>query len=241
MINKKDSNPKDAIGCKKPPLSVLPMPVLFEVGAGMLEGACKYRRHNYRAVGVRASIYFDAAMRHLALWWEGEDIDQDSGLHHITKAIAGLIVLRDAQMRDMVNDDRPPRFDNDPGRVKWMQIMQERVDEVLAKYPEPLPPYTELGDESLEVPPVDGDAVKLIFDIRKTETETPTQVLSEIAVSDLRVGDIFTSKEGTFKVTNHFPRRNTIHAVERLDGGSYADEPWSFPRHYRVEFKGAGK
>jgi len=143
---KKDTNPKDAIGCKKPPLSTLPMPVLFELGAAMLEGACKYRRHNYRISGVRASIYYDAAMRHLAQWWEGEDIDLDSGVNHVTKAIASLLVLRDAMMNDKVTDDRPPKFDNDPGRDRWMKSVQTRVDEVLERYPDPLPPYTNNPD-----------------------------------------------------------------------------------------------
>lgn len=140
----KDTNPKDAIGCKKPPLSTLPMPVLFEVGAAMLEGACKYRRHNYRISGVRTSIYFDATMRHLAQWWEGNDIDPDSGINHITKAIASLVVLRDAMMNDKVYDDRPPK-----AKEGWMCNLQARIDEVLARYPDPKPPYTQ--DPNLDI------------------------------------------------------------------------------------------
>lgn len=137
-MSTKDTNPKDSIGLRKPPLSTLPMPVLFEVAAAMLEGACKYRRHNYRVAGVRASVYFDAAMRHLMAWWEGQDIDPDSGIHHVTKAVAGLLVLRDAQMHGtLANDDRPPSPQED-----WMNEIQARVDDVLARYPEPLPPYT---------------------------------------------------------------------------------------------------
>lgn len=149
LMKTKDTNPKDAIGCKKPPLSTLPWPVIFEAGAAMLEGACKYRRHNYRIAGVRASIYFDAVMRHMVQWWEGVDIDADSGVHHITKAIASLLVLRDAMMNDMVVDDRPPKFDQDPGRVKWMKLAQERVDDILERYPNPLPPYT--NDPNLDI------------------------------------------------------------------------------------------
>jgi hypothetical protein len=143
LIKTKETNPKDAIGCKKPPLSTLPMPVLFEIGAAMLEGACKYRRHNYRISGVRASIYFDAAMRHLAQWWEGEDLDPDSGVNHITKAIASLVVLRDAMMNDKMFDDRPPK-----AAEGWMQDQQARVDDVLSRYPNPLPPYTNEGEDS---------------------------------------------------------------------------------------------
>jgi len=132
----KDSNPKDAIGSKKAPLSTLSMPVCFEVAAGMLEGGCKYGRHNYRVIGVRSSVYYDATMRHLAAWWEGQDIDPDSGIHHVSKAIASLFVLRDAMIHGKVYDDRPPRAPED-----WLKQVQSTVDDVLKRYPEPKPPY----------------------------------------------------------------------------------------------------
>ncbi len=135
-MSKKETNPKDALGIKKPSLTTIPFPVLYEVGTAMLEGACKYRRHNYRVAGVRTSVYIEAAFRHLCAYWEGEDIDPDSGLSHISKAIASLVVLRDAQMNDMAQDDRPPSPPAD-----WMQKIQGHVDEVLARYPNPLPPY----------------------------------------------------------------------------------------------------
>lgn len=105
----KPTNPKDSIGVRKAPLSCVPMNVIAEMGIGMLEGAAKYGRHNYRGVGVRTSVYFDAAMRHLIAFWEGEDIDADSGLSHVAKAMVTLAVLRDSQMRGNCVDDRPPR------------------------------------------------------------------------------------------------------------------------------------
>src|SRR6266699_1582109 len=85
----KPTNPKDAIGVLKTPASYVPALVVLEAGVGMLEGGHKYSRHNYRAIGVRASIYYDAARRHLDYWWEGEDLDPDSkaNLNDITKAI----------------------------------------------------------------------------------------------------------------------------------------------------------
>ena len=135
----KDTNPKDAVGCKKPPMSTVSAAVMLEVGAGMLEGACKYGRHNYREAGVRSSVYYDAAMRHMMSWWEGEDIDADSGINHISKAIACLTVLRDAQMNDMVNDDRPPKM-----KEGWLDRIQTKVDDILERYPDPKPPHTAL-------------------------------------------------------------------------------------------------
>ncbi len=105
----KSTNPKDVIGVRKAPMSTVPANVLAEVGVAMLEGTCKYGRHNYRAVGVRASVYYDGTMRHLMSWWEGEDIDIHSEMSHITKAITSLVVLRDAMLQGKLTDDRPPR------------------------------------------------------------------------------------------------------------------------------------
>jgi hypothetical protein len=103
----KESNPKDAVGTKKAPMSTVSAPVMMEVGVAMLEGALKYGRHNYREIGVRSSVYYDACLRHMMAWWEGENTDPESGLSHVTKAIAGLMVLRDAMIRDKMVDDRP--------------------------------------------------------------------------------------------------------------------------------------
>lgn len=139
----KDTNPKDAIGVTKAPMSTVPSQVIYEVGVGMLEGALKYGRHNYRDAGVRASVYYDATQRHLNSWWEGEDIDPASGLSHVTKAIASLVVLRDAMLNDMCNDDRPPKV-KDP---EWMEKLNTKVAALLKQYPDPVPAYTQKGSE----------------------------------------------------------------------------------------------
>jgi hypothetical protein len=140
--NVKDSNPKDAVGIKKVPFSTVPAPVIAEIGLAMLEGSRKYRRHNYRAIGVRASVYVDACMRHLTAWWEGESIDPDSGLSHLVKAMACLVVLRDAQILDKVVDDRPPKH-----KDGWIQELNKKAKEIIERYPEELEPYTELNQK----------------------------------------------------------------------------------------------
>lgn len=135
----KDTNPKDAVGTKKAPMSTVPSAVVMELGVAMLEGARKYGRHNYRVAGVRASVYYDAADRHLKAWWEGQDIDPDSGLSHIAKAIATLAVLRDAMMNDMVTDDRPPAMKNQG----WLVDLNKQATAIIDKYPDPKEPYTQ--------------------------------------------------------------------------------------------------
>jgi hypothetical protein len=135
---KKDTNPKDAVGIAKVPFSTLSQVVIAEEGLAMMEGALKYGRHNYRESGVRASVYFDAFMRHMTAWWEGQDIDPDSGLSHVTKARACLGVLRDSMVRGNWVDDRPPRVEE-----SWMADLNAKAKALLAKYPSPPPAATE--------------------------------------------------------------------------------------------------
>lgn len=129
-MSEKESNPKDAVGVRKAPLSTVPAGVLMEIGLAMMEGARKYGRHNYRVTGVRASVYYDAALRHLMDWWEGTDIDPDSGLSHVTKALACLTVLRDAEINGMLEDDRPP------GQPLHLAYLNNRAAELIDKYPD---------------------------------------------------------------------------------------------------------
>lgn len=133
----KDTNPKDAVGVKKAPVSTVSGAVVAELGVAMLEGARKYGRHNYRVSGVRASVYRDATWRHLTKWWEGEDIDPDSGLNHITKAIASLMVLRDAMILDNWVDDRPP-----PIPPEFWTELDRQAKDVVEKYPDAVEPFT---------------------------------------------------------------------------------------------------
>lgn len=102
-------NPKDLVGARKAPLSSVPLRVVAEIGVAMFEGASKYGRHNYRFAKIKSSVYFDALMRHMFSWFEGEDNDPDSGLSHVTKAIATLVVLRDAILQGNLIDDRAPK------------------------------------------------------------------------------------------------------------------------------------
>ena len=138
----KESNPKDLVGVTKRPSSTVSQAVMAEVGVGMLEGTLKYGRHNYRAVGVRSSVYYDATRRHIDDWWEGEDLDADSRLSHVTKAICSLVVLRDAMIQGKWHDDRPPKSLLDK------KSLDLHVQELMAKYPNPEPVYTEASHPS---------------------------------------------------------------------------------------------
>lgn len=142
-MSEKASNPKDSVGVRKAPMHVVPQEVLAEIGLGMLEGARKYGAHNYRVAGIRASVYYDAAMRHLMAWWEGENLDPDSGLSHVVKALCTLVVLRDAMHAGTWTDDRPPRLD-----PAWMAGFNDLAAQIIDRRPDAVEPFTQARVEA---------------------------------------------------------------------------------------------
>lgn len=156
--NKKDSNPKDALGVKKVPLHAVPVKPLLEVGLAMMEGGRKYGTHNYRAIGVRMSTYYNAAMRHLMAWWEGEDTDKDSGVPHLVKAMASLFVVRDGILMGNCVDDRPIRYPDGIDMEKFNNLAADMI----TKYPECAKAFTMHSDIKAAGPRFKpGDIVKI--------------------------------------------------------------------------------
>lgn len=102
----KRSNPKDSVGSDKLPLHLWPETATILGSLGLLDGMLKYGRANWRAAGVRSSIYYDATRRHLNAWFEGEDNDPDSGLPHLAHVLACVAIIVDAQVAGKMNDDR---------------------------------------------------------------------------------------------------------------------------------------
>lgn len=134
----KDTNPKDAVGVRKAPISTVSHAVVAELGLAMLEGARKYGRHNYRIAGVRASIYVDALFRHIMAWWDfSQNDDPDSGLSHLIKAMACLCVLREGQLMDNWVDDRPP-----PLPIELLKKFNEIAGEIIDRHPDAKEPFT---------------------------------------------------------------------------------------------------
>lgn len=105
-LTDKLTNPKDVIGTDKLPLHLWPETATAMGCLGLLEGALKYGRSNWRHSGVRYSIYIDALRRHVNALFEGEDLDPDSGLPHLSHALACLAIIVDAQAADNLVDDR---------------------------------------------------------------------------------------------------------------------------------------
>ncbi len=105
-----DGNPKTLQGSFKTPLlSVIPTPPLVQVGEVMRLGREKYGPYNWRDQPVTASTYIDAAVRHLASWWDGETVDPESGQSHLAHAAASLFIITDALAVGTGTDDRPAK------------------------------------------------------------------------------------------------------------------------------------
>lgn len=76
----------------KPDLSLLPKEFLDEVALAFMHGEKKYGRYNYKN-GLDWHRVISASMRHISAFNEGEDIDSESGLNHLSHAGACIAML----------------------------------------------------------------------------------------------------------------------------------------------------
>lgn len=103
-----DNNPKTIYGNAKPPMHLVPAASTIHEAMAFGDGAAKYGPYNWREKTVSASTYIGAALRHIAAWFDGENIDPVSKVHHLGHAKACLGIILDAQLVENLNDDRPP-------------------------------------------------------------------------------------------------------------------------------------
>jgi len=102
-----DSNPKSSFGTKKPSLALIPQAALVEEAVAFELGAEKYGAYNWRDTSVSMMVYLNAALRHIAAFVDGEDVDPESGISHAAHARACLGIIIDGVTRDYIIDDRP--------------------------------------------------------------------------------------------------------------------------------------
>ena len=110
-MDTKPTNPKDRIATTRLDLSLFPDTAVIYGALAMTEGDLKYGGYNYRPSGVLASVYIAACRRHLAKWFNGEDMDETTNVHHLGSALACIAVLIDSIESVHLNDDRPPKVD----------------------------------------------------------------------------------------------------------------------------------
>lgn len=101
------ANPKDLIGVKKAQLGLLPAAGKIYGALAMTDGASKYGPYNWRDKKVKMTVYLDAMERHLLALRDGEDVAEDSKVHHLGHIIAGASIVADALEGGQLIDDRP--------------------------------------------------------------------------------------------------------------------------------------
>lgn len=105
-VSHDDINPKTRLGIVKPSLSAVPATALFHLARAMMDGVEKYGIYNWREKDVPARIYIDAAMRHILSWADGEEVAEDSKVHHLAHAMACCAIVLDAYEHGALVDDR---------------------------------------------------------------------------------------------------------------------------------------
>ena len=78
---------------KKPDYSLIPPHALDDVAKVLTYGAQKYDRHNWKQLENLDTRYFAAAQRHLWAIQRGENLDEETGLHHAAHAICCMMFM----------------------------------------------------------------------------------------------------------------------------------------------------
>lgn len=129
----KPTNPKDRAATNRLDLSLFPATAKAYGALAFQEGDFKYGGYNWREAGVLASIYYSAANRHLDKWFNGENVDPETGVPHLANALACIAVLIDAVECAKLNDDRPPACDV----AGLLKQMESRVAALREKFLKP--------------------------------------------------------------------------------------------------------
>lgn len=92
-------------GRKLARFSLIPWDAVHLVAEHFGRGAEKYADRNWEG-GYPWSWSYDALMRHLTAWWQGEDRDEETGSLHIVAVAWHALVLVSFRIRGKGTDDR---------------------------------------------------------------------------------------------------------------------------------------
>lgn len=93
-------------GRKPQRMELLPYDALMEVAELYAAGASKYEDNNWRR-GYAWSLSAGAMQRHFSLFWNGEDVDEETGCHHLTAVVFHALALLVFKNEHESLDDRP--------------------------------------------------------------------------------------------------------------------------------------
>ncbi len=98
-----DEGRKDDGG--KPRMDLLPFDALLDVADVLDYGAKKYAARNWEK-GMLWGRMSGAALRHLGRWMTGENVDPESGRHHLAHFACCALMLLALAKRNVGTDDR---------------------------------------------------------------------------------------------------------------------------------------
>lgn len=91
---------------EKPRTDLLPVRPLLKIAKVLTFGAKKYTDRNWEE-GFKYGRVYGAALRHLFAWWQGENIDTETGLSHLAHAACCILFLLEFEESGAGIDDRP--------------------------------------------------------------------------------------------------------------------------------------
>ena len=106
-VNSKEKGSGARYNDNKPDYSLIPMWTLADEAKVWEYGKRKYAAWNW-AKGMPWSVPLACALRHLAAWQRGEELDHESGLPHLAHAMCNLRMLTMFATTYPEGDDRPP-------------------------------------------------------------------------------------------------------------------------------------
>lgn len=86
-------------------LDLIPFGAVRQIADVLAFGAEKYEAHNW-CNGMEWSRVYAALLRHVTAWWEGEDLDAETGLSHLAHAGCCLMFLLEYERNGWGTDDR---------------------------------------------------------------------------------------------------------------------------------------
>lgn len=87
-------------------MDLVPPDVIEAMAAVLTDGAQKYSQRNWEQ-GMAWSRPYAALLRHMFAWWQGEDLDPDSGRPHLWHALCCVSFLTAYERRGIGSDNRP--------------------------------------------------------------------------------------------------------------------------------------
>lgn len=88
-------------------IDLIPPRAIKDIAEVLTYGAGKYADHNWRNNGGLAySRVYAAAQRHMLSFWDGQDLDEETGMSHLAHAACCIIFLMSYESEDIGKDDR---------------------------------------------------------------------------------------------------------------------------------------